>query len=414
MRYLPRHLSFSALAFTVFTVLGSCTMSSTQTTNRNSPWDMEALYRAPRTYPATDFKADGVQAIFYEGPSWQGRPTRVFAWYGIPAHKAGEKVPGLVLVHGGGGTAFAEWVRLWTQRGYAAIAMDTCGSVPGGEHGKRPRHEWSGPPGWGGFDQIDRPVQDQWPYQAVADVILAHSLLRSFPEVDANRIGITGISWGGYLTCIAAGIDPRFRFAVPVYGCGFLGEDSTWLPNFKQMGPEKTAGWLNLWDPSRYLPQARMPFLWVDGTNDFAYPLNSVQKSYRLPPGERTLCTRVRMPHGHGGPGEKPEEIHAFANSLLKDGVPLASITGQGRDGDQVWVTYQSATPMARAELNYTADTGPWKDRVWQTLPAELDAVNQRVTARLPAMATVFYCNITDQRGLIVSSEHVEIKSTNP
>ena len=38
----------------------------------------------------------------------------------------------MVLVHGGGGTAFAEWVKAWTSRGYAAIAMDTCGQIPKG------------------------------------------------------------------------------------------------------------------------------------------------------------------------------------------------------------------------------------------------------------------------------------------
>jgi len=29
---------------------------------------------------------------------------------------------------------------------------------------------------------------------------------------------VTGISWGGYLTCIVAGIDDRLKAAVPVYG----------------------------------------------------------------------------------------------------------------------------------------------------------------------------------------------------
>src|SRR5207244_2738599 len=130
------------------------------------------------------------------GLPWHGEPTRVFALVGMPEHKPGDKVPAIVLVHGGGGTAFAEWVKLWTSRGYAAIAMDTCGCTPGGEHGKRPRHEHSGPPGWGGWDQTDEAVEDQWTYHAVADVVLAHSLLRAQPDVDTDRIGITGISWG--------------------------------------------------------------------------------------------------------------------------------------------------------------------------------------------------------------------------
>ncbi len=177
---------------------------------------------------------------------------------------------------------------------------------------------------------VDDPVEDQWTYHAVADVILGHSLLRSFPEVDPDRIGLTGISWGGYLACIVSAVDGRFPFTAPVYGCGFLGEDSTWLGTFEKMGKEKAAKWLSLWDPSRYLPGTRMPMLWLNGTNDFAYPLGSYQKSYRLPRGERTLVIRVRMRHAHGGPGERPEEIRAFADALFRGGPPMTRITGQG------------------------------------------------------------------------------------
>ena len=374
-----------------------------------TPWNLTALSPPPHTYPAESFKQDGVRALFYDGLPWRGKPTRVFAWYGVPEHKAGEKVPAMVLVHGGGGTAFAAWVRLWTSRGYAAIAMDNCGCVPDGTYAHWKRGEQGGPPGWGGFDQIDEPTPDQWTYHAVADVILANSLLRSLPEVDPQRIGITGISWGGYLTCIAAGVDNRFRFAVPVYGCGFLGDDSTWVPTLHDMGEVKAKKWLDLWDPSRYLPRATMPFLWVDGTNDFAYPLDSLQKSYRLPPGPRMLATRVRMPHGHGGPGENPEEIHAFADSILKAGVPLAQITAQGHDAREAWVACKPTSPIVKAELNYTTNTGPWMQREWKTLPVQFDGAQNKATATLPDKVTVFYFNLIDQRGLIVSSEHVEV-----
>jgi dienelactone hydrolase len=372
------------------------------------PWDTKVLFQAPKTHPAPGFEAAGCRALFFDGLPWKGKPTKAFAWYGAPEVKPGEKVPAMVLVHGGGGTAFDAWVRLWTSRGYAAIAMDTCGCVPKGKYGAWQRHDDGGPPGWGGFDMIDGPVADQWTYHAIADVVLAHSLIRSFPEVDPDRIGITGISWGGYLTCITAGVDPRFKLAVPVYGCGFLGENSCWLGEFVKMGKEKSAKWLGLWDPSVCLPRAAMPVLWVTGTNDFAYPMDSLQKSYRLPTGTRAICLRVRMPHGHGGAGENPEEIRVFADSLLKKGAPLARIVKQGADAKTAWATYESPAPVAKAEMTYTKDTGPWQKRKWETAPAAVDAAAKRVSAEIPEGATVYYLNLFDDRNCAVSTEHVE------
>ncbi|MBP8802325.1 MAG: acetylxylan esterase, partial [Kiritimatiellae bacterium] len=187
------------------------------------PWDRAALYQTPRLFEATEFVTNEVKTVFYEGEPYQGRPTRVFAYYGLPAGASStNKVPGIVLIHGGGGSAFVRWVKLWNSRGYAAVSMDTCGAVSGNAYGEEQkghrRHAWAGPPGWGGFDKYDDPVADQWTYHAVAAAVRGHSLLRSLPEVDTSRIGVTGISWGGYLTCIAAAVDDRFAFAVPVYG----------------------------------------------------------------------------------------------------------------------------------------------------------------------------------------------------
>ncbi|MBS0260973.1 MAG: acetylxylan esterase, partial [Planctomycetes bacterium] len=268
-------------------------------------FDLKALDAAPQTFPTEQAAAEGVRSFFYTGEPYHGKPTRVFAYYGAPAVTAGTKVPAMVLIHGGGGTAFDRWVKVWTARGYAAIAMDLCGCVPEGTYGNWKRHEMGGPPGWdASFGQVTEPVAEHWQWHAVSAVIRAHSLLRSYPEVDADRIGVTGISWGGYMTGLVAGVDSRFRFAAPVYGCGFLGDNSAWLPAFEKMGPESSARWLKLWDPSQYLPHAKMPILWVNGTNDFAYPMDSWQKSYRLPTGDSTLCLRVRMPHGHGPAGE--------------------------------------------------------------------------------------------------------------
>jgi dienelactone hydrolase len=388
-------------------------MKTTTKTGKKSAgtlWNLDHLFEPPRTHSAPGFCSDGVQAVFYDGLPWHGKPTRVFAWVGLPERKRKGKVPGMVLVHGGGGTAFSDWVRLWNQRGYAAICMDTCGGVPCWSSGPYfmnpwPRHDFSGPAGWT-CTVGDEPLTDQWPYHAVASVVLGHSLLRSFPEVDPDNIGLTGISWGGVLACMVAGVDARFRFAAPVYGCGFLGEPSGYLLNADSAG---TKAWLAQWDPSVFLRLARMPMLWVTGTNDGAFPMSALQQSYRMPKGARTLCVKVRMPHAHGGAGEKPEEIRVFADSLTRGAKPLPRATKQGLGRGALWAVYESETKVVRAELNYTRALGYWTDRQWTTVPANLDARSKRVTAPLPRYATVAYLNLIDDRGMVSSTEHVEL-----
>ena len=320
---------------------------------------MKVLGNAPKTYPADAPLAKGVTGLFYEGLPWHKQPTRVFAYYGLPELAPGMKAPGMVLVHGGGGTAFDAWVRLWTSRGYAAIAMDTCGCVPIGSYGNWRRQKAGGPPGWGGFDQLDEPPEDQWAYHAVADVVLAHSLLRSLPGVDPQRIGLTGISWGGYLTCIVAGVDARFRFAVPVYGCGFLGDNSVWLPEFQKMGPARSARWLGRWDPSVWLVRSKMPMLWVTGTNDFAYPMDSLQKSYRLrrgrtPSAFARACRMGTAARARIQPRSSPSRKASFAagNRLpgLRARVAMASRHGSRSTRQHPFKRLNCSTPARAAD----------------------------------------------------------------
>ena len=125
----------------------------------------------------------------------------------------------MVLVHGGGGTAFTEWATLWAKRGYVAIAMDLAGNGPDGK--RLP----DGGPDQGDdtkFPKEKTDLKTMWSYHAVAAVIRANSLLHSLPDVDAERVGITGICWGGYLTCIVAGLDDRFKWPCPSTAAAFF------------------------------------------------------------------------------------------------------------------------------------------------------------------------------------------------
>jgi len=369
------------------------------------PWNIETLKKAP------EFKwGEGkrIRQLYYRGMHFKGKPTRVYANYSTPGllkanPRQDKNLPAVVLIHGGGGTVFPNWVELWASRGYAAVAMDLGGDGPG------KKHLPDGFPGQSDdikFGWIDRKITDQWPYHAVANVILAHSMVLSFPEVDRERTAITGISWGGYLTCIVAGLDDRFKAAVPVYGCGFIHENSCWLKWFEKMSAEHRARWVRLWDPSSYIESTTVPILMVNGGRDFAYPPDSFIKTYDLVKSEKNLHFVPDLKHGHFF--GRPHAIEVFIKSKLKKGKPLAKISGPTVNGKKVIATVESKTWLKSATLHYTLDSlpGDEKKRKWLKQPTVLEG--KKVTAGLPpAGAKVWFITVEDERNTVVSSRPV-------
>jgi hypothetical protein len=179
-------------------------------------------------------------------------------------------------------------------------------------------------------------------------------------------------------------VDDRFKVAVPVYGCGFIHESSAWVPTFKKMPDAWRKTWVENFDPSRYLGHAKMPMLFVNGTNDFAYPLDSYQKSYRLVKN-RNLCITVNMPHGHPQ-GWAPIEIGLFVDQHLRGGTTLFRFDDQNvrmeqKDG-AIKVAILQTLNVDSLSLHWTTDIkGPWPKRKWQTQKA----------AKMPGNATDFY-----------------------
>ncbi len=372
----------------------------------STPWDVKSLEKAPR-FEWLD-RSSKVRSLLYEAEPYRGKTTKVFAYYASPATLGVERdvdkpFPGVVLVHGGGGHAFRRWVELYARRGYAAIAMDLDGQVGEGKDLKRAPE--GGPPqdDHTKFRLSDLPDRDQWTYHAVADVILAHSLIRAFEEVDPDRTGVIGISWGGYLTCIVAGLDHRFKAALPMYGCGFLQEHSAWRrTHFAFMSPEWKAKWVKLWDPSSYVGSATMPMFFVNGTNDFAYPLDSYAKTYALVRAPKNIRIEVGMKHGHWF---DQKECLMFFDHQLKGEPALPRVTRMRIDGDRIVAEVESPTNLVSAELCYT--TGAHEDnekRAWLRKP--LTVAGKSVEGdRPPDEATVYFVTVTDQRGAMVSSE---------
>ncbi|HEY0829010.1 MAG TPA: hypothetical protein VGE40_13005 [Bacilli bacterium] len=94
---------------------------------------LDHLKLAPEIYSAElefPLGTEGISAVYYEGMPYLGKQTRVFAFHGVPEVSDDTEVPGVVLLHGGGGTAYKEWVQIWNDHGYAAIAMDLEGHEP--------------------------------------------------------------------------------------------------------------------------------------------------------------------------------------------------------------------------------------------------------------------------------------------
>ncbi|MCL4785855.1 MAG: acetylxylan esterase [Verrucomicrobia bacterium] len=366
------------------------------------PWNLPELKRSPAAEWGE--RTGLVQEVYYQGEPFQGKPIRVFAYLGRPADRSVGKFPAMVLVHGGGGKAFHDWAEHWAKRGYVALAMDPAGCGPSGRL----------PDGGPAQDDAskfrefsDSDTRDMWTYHAVAAVIRGHSLLASLPEVDPERIGITGISWGGYLTCIVAGIDDRLKVAVPVYGCGFLGDNSAWRDgSLARLSPETRARWLSLFDPSQYLGGVRCPILFLNGTTDFAYPLDSYQKSYRLvAPAFRHVNVVVNLPHGHIWTFG---EVDQFVDSILRGGEPLPVLRTLRIRAGVATASVEARVPLKKAELHYTADGGPWQKRRWETATATMSG--NIIQAQLPpGRPLVCYLSVTDDRGLRASTEHEEL-----
>lgn len=364
-------------------------------------WDVKGIYDIPQ-YEITS--RDSAVGIVYHGLTYKGKPQNVFAYYATPGTLSGDSsrdknLPAVILVHGGGGTAFKEWAIMWAKKGYAAISMDMRGNGPGKKHIA------------GGFDEpngetpyftITSGINEQWMFQAVADVILANNLVRSFPEVDVNRTAITGISWGGIITCLMAGIDQRYKVAVPVYGCGYLLQNSSMRQDLLKLTEQDRQTWVRQYDPSNYIGKTKMPVLFLNGANDPHFYLDSYAKTYNLVK-DKNLCIKIGLKHSHHH-GWANDEIFAFINSYLNKTIPLAKIKEPKINGDTITAAFKSAGPVSKALLNYTTDTSSvLMKRKWESVQVKFSK-DQIIAPQPPASTTIWYITLIDERGLQVSS----------
>jgi dienelactone hydrolase len=353
------------------------------------------------------------RAIYFDALEYEGRSTRAFALVSIPeSASAHNPVPGIVLVHGGGGSAFQDWVDQWAERGTAAISIAVEGQTDQREpreEGRGPwlRHAWAGPSRQGIYGDMAKPLTDQWMYHAVADTVLANSLLREVPGVDADRVGVMGISWGGVITSTVIGIDDRFAFAIPTYGCGHNFDSAN------QYGAAlgRSDLYRKVWDPMVRLHRATMPVQWLSWPGDKHFPMEALAASYRTASGPRMVTLIPGMGHGHGA-GWRPVDSYAFADSVVRGGSPWSSQLSRDLGGDQFTVRFRSTKPLHDAVLISTEDVGFTGHRNWVQTPAKLvrQADEWIATAMMPLDSTAWFINVRSG-DLVVSSDYEQVSA---
>jgi dipeptidyl aminopeptidase/acylaminoacyl peptidase len=185
----------------------------------------------------------------------------------------GKKYPMILSVHGGpAGQYGVDWYhefQVYASKGWAVFFCNPRGSTGYGEKFERGILN-----NWGGGDYED--------VMAGVDAALA-----KYPWVDADRLGVTGGSYGGFMTNWIVGHTNRFKAAVTLRSVSnFISDDGTrdgaygHEEDFK--GPlfeEFDQYWAA--SPLKYARNVKTPTLVLHSDNDYRVPLEQGEQWFR-------------------------------------------------------------------------------------------------------------------------------------
>ncbi len=354
---------------------------------------------------------DRIKAVFFDGMEYNGKPAQIFAYIGFPENASAENpVPAMVLVHGGAGHAYAEWVKYWIDNGYAAISVDGFGQQPaeGYYRGDNDNDSWTlNPESHMTIDELrsaDEPFKEQWFYHYVSDVILSNTIIRNDERVIADKVGVTGISWGSIATSAAICFDSRFAFAVPVYGSAFLNHSTAAIGACCQ-----AAGYINAWEPSHFIDKIDMPILYVNGDSDPFFSANCTTASAAN--AKNASVTFVNgMQHGQH-PGAYQPEILRFADEQTGRGDGNIKISQVSFDGKRAVVSFDAPEDIGNLKIKvYYRDSELEYDGLeikkdWKSKSGiVLDDVGN---VKVPKNAKMFYLSVEGKTGRMFDRDTV-------
>ena len=335
-------------------------------------WNFVELSKTPafRESPFEDSKVNGLRDVLVTGVEVNGTKSDFFAYIGYPAGPMPQGgFPSVVLIHGGGGTAFPQYVKLWTSHGFAVIALDwyncrpqTTQSIIEGkmtitplEGGKRQDHVAN-----------------------VANMVLAHSLLRSLENVNPDKTAFVGLSWGSWYGAMVAAVDPRFKGIIDIY-CG-------------DANPSMGDSFIN----GRFLHAAKVPMYWVAGTNDQNVTPKSLQMGFDECAKFENKSLVINLPHSHIG--FTFDACFRMADFFLKDGPPLPKLGNAVVNNRKISADIiLPGKGITKAILCYTNDRDEKVShkRAWKSVPAQFDA--KKVWAELPEGVYQCFLSAYDQ-----------------
>lgn len=220
----------------------------------------------------------------------------------MPRNASG-KVPGLVFMHGGPvrqmmlgfhymdyyHNAYAENQYL-ASRGYAVLSVNyRLGVMYGRAFREAPNTVWRGAAEYN-------------------DVVAAGRYLQSLPEVDGDKIGLWGGSYGGFLTAMGlAKNSDLFKSGVDFHGVHDWSVFLTERPYFGNLAlrpPDADAAIKLAWDssPDAYVDTWKSPVLLIQGDDDRNVPFTQTVD----------LAQRLRAHHVPFEQIVLPDEIHGF------------------------------------------------------------------------------------------------------
>jgi dipeptidyl aminopeptidase/acylaminoacyl peptidase len=239
----------------------------------------------------TAAKIPSSQLVHYR--SFDGKIISAFVWVPFNLKRDGSN-PGVVLPHGGptGQTVdyFNRTVIALVTRGYVCIAPNVRGSTGYGMDFQKANHQ-----DLGGGD-----LQDE---------VYGAKFLESTGYVDSNKIGITGGSYGGYMTMMAIGKTPDvWAAAVEEFGIinwlTMLKHEDPMLQEYEKSllgDPEKDRAIYEADSPLAYIKNAKAPLLVLQGDNDIRVPKEEAQQVVKiLQDAGKTVDVHYYPNEGHG------------------------------------------------------------------------------------------------------------------